>query len=566
MRQFLRDDRQRHRVPFPLGHRMPVPYRVLITDEIDPEGVALLTAEAELSVDEVPTLPKQELLARIADYDALIGRSATRLSEDVLRAATRLRVVGRAGVGIDNIALDTATELGIAVINAPAGNTVAVAELFFGVVIGMLRHLPQAHQSMRSGLWDRSELLGAELRGRTLGIVGLGRIGGEIAVRARAFGMEVVAFDPYVPESRFNALRVRRVSQLDDLLEQADVLTVHTPLTDETSGMIAARELARLSPGAIVVNMARGGIVEESALLDALTNQRIAGAAVDAFTSEPLAPDSSLRTAPNLFLTPHIGASTAEAQRNVAVDACEAVRDALLHGELSRSINVAEGEPGRWAELRSVRMLARQAAAIAQAMLASHGSGAVGRIDVRGSQSLSGVRDALVASAALGVLGASVEHDRLNIINARTIAEGRGVELSFTESAEMQRATGTYALEVRLAGGIREMTVGGIAQSFNDGEGGFRITRIGAFHVDVSPRETLLILTNNDVPGVIGRVGTLLGEAGVNIGEYHQARLAQGGEALAAVSVDGGVDGALRTRLLALPDVRTATVVTFRER
>lgn len=550
-----------------------MPYRVLVTDEIDPEGVALLMAEPALSVDEVPTLPKDELLARIGEYDAFIGRSATRISADVLNAAKRLRVVGRAGVGIDNIAVDTATELGIAVINAPAGNTVAVAELFFGVVIGLLRHLPHAYESMRAGRWDRSQLLGAELKGRTLGIVGLGRIGGEIAVRARAFGMDVVAYDPYIAESRFNALRVRRAAELDELLDAADVLTVHTPLTDETRGMIGSRELARLSPGAIVVNMARGGIVEESALVDALTAARIAGAAVDAFAKEPLAPEHRLREAPNLFLTPHIGASTAEAQRNVAVDACAAVRDALLRGELSRSINVAEGEPGRWAELRSARTLVRHAAAIAQAMLVSGGAGAIGRIEVRGGPSLAGVRDALLASAALGVLEAVVEHDRLNVINARSIAEGRGIELSFTDAADMERAGGVQTIEVRLTGGIRDMTVGGFAlgsaqgpvSGGTDGSGGFRITRIGAFRVDVWPRDTLLILTNNDVPGVIGRVGTVLGAAGVNIAEYHQARLAQGGEALAAVSIDGNINASLKQELLALPDVRTATVVTFRD-
>jgi len=204
--------------------------RVLVTDEIDPEGVQLLQAQPELQVDEVPTLPKQELLARIAEYDAIVGRSATRISEEVLRQARKLKVVGRAGVGVDNIAIEAATALGIAVINAPAGNTVAVAELFFGVMIGLLRHLPHATQSMREGKWDRSQLLGSELKGRTLGIVGVGRIGSEIAARAQAFCMEVVGFDPYISDDRFRALRVRRAATLEALLEEADIVTVHTPL------------------------------------------------------------------------------------------------------------------------------------------------------------------------------------------------------------------------------------------------------------------------------------------------------------------------------------------------
>ena len=230
-----------------------MPLRVLVTDEIDPEGVQLLAAQPELRVDEVPTLPKEELLARIGEYDAIVGRSATRISEELLRAAKRLQVVGRAGVGVDNIALETATALGIAVINAPAGNTVAVAELFFGVMIGLLRHLPHATQSMRDGKWDRSQLLGSELKGRTLGIVGVGRIGSEIATRAQAFGMDVVGYDPYVADERFRALRVRRAPTLDALLDEADIVTVHTPLTDETKGLIGRRELSLLRAGRIVV-------------------------------------------------------------------------------------------------------------------------------------------------------------------------------------------------------------------------------------------------------------------------------------------------------------------------
>ena len=307
-------------------------YRVLVTDEIDAEGVALLSAEPRIVVDEVPTLPKDELLARIADYDAIIGRSATRISAELLEKARKLKVIGRAGVGVDNIDLDRATSLGIAVINAPAGNTIAVVELFFGTVISLLRHIPRADTSMHAGRWERSALLGSELRGRTLGIVGLGRIGGEVATRARAFGMSVVAHDPYISQSRFEALRVQEIDSLDTLLEQSDVLTVHTPLTDETTGMIGKREIARLPRQSIVVNMARGGIVDERALLEALGNKHLLGAVVDAYEKEPLAADHPLRALPNVLLTPHIGASTTEAQRNVAVDVCMAVRDALLSG------------------------------------------------------------------------------------------------------------------------------------------------------------------------------------------------------------------------------------------
>jgi D-3-phosphoglycerate dehydrogenase len=531
-----------------------VTYRVLVTDEIDAEGVALLSADPRIVVDEVPTLPKDELLARIADYDAIVGRSATKISADLLEKARKLKVVGRAGVGVDNIALERATSLGVAVINAPAGNTIAVVELFFGAIISLLRHIPRADTSMHAGKWERSGLLGSELKGRTLGIVGLGRIGGEVATRARAFGMNVVAYDPYIAQSRFEALRVQEVKSLDALLEQSDVLTVHTPLTDETKGMIGKREIARLPQRSIVVNMARGGIVDEKGLVEAL-GKHLLGAVVDAYEKEPLAADHPLRSLPNVLLTPHIGASTTEAQRNVAVDVCMAVRDALLSGELSRSINVAD-VGGQWADVEPALTLARRAAAVGRAILATQGTRAVQRIDVRSGSALSAAKSALLASAARGLLEGTVEQERLNLINARTMAETRGIDLSITETPIQDNP---YAVEVRLSGGMQEIAVAGTAQP----GAAARFTRIGAFHVDIQPRDTLLILTNNDVPGVIGRVGTLLGEAGVNIAEYHQARLAQGGQALAAVSVDGDVSEAIRESLLSLPDVSSAAVVCF---
>jgi D-3-phosphoglycerate dehydrogenase len=265
-------------------------FRVLVTDEIDRDGVALLEAEPGL------------------------------------------RVVGRAGVGVDNVAMDVATELGVAVINAPAGNTIAVAELFFGTMIGLLRQLPRAWESMRAGKWDRSALIGAELKGRTLGIVGLGRIGGEVAVRAHAFGMELVAFDPYVADARFAALRVRRAPTLDALLDDADIVTVHTPLTDETQGLIGRRELQRLHAGAIVANLARGGIVDDAALQAALESGHLRGAVLDVYASEPLAADHPLRQAPNVALTPHMASASIAARRAMAMLAADNLIAALTGG------------------------------------------------------------------------------------------------------------------------------------------------------------------------------------------------------------------------------------------
>lgn len=532
-------------------------FRVLVTDDVDQEGVDLLTAEPALQVDELPTLPKDELLRRIGDYDAIVGRSATRISAELLQAGAKLKVVGRAGVGVDNIALDVATSLGIAIINAPAGNTVAVAELFFGTVIGLLRQLPTAAAAMHDGRWDRSRFMGRELKGKTLGIVGLGRIGSEVATRAHAFGMTVIAYDPYIADERFAALRVRRAPTLDALLGETNILTLHVPLTDETRGMIGKRELSRLPARSVVVNLARGGVIEETALQTALETDQLRGAVLDVFSVEPLASDSPLRALPNLVLTPHLGANTVEAQRNVSRDVCVAVRDALLRNDLSRSINVS-GATGEWSELQSAMLLARRAAAVARAVLADQGMRAVRRVALRVSPDLAHGTGAMLAAAAAGVLEGVIETDRLNLINARSLAEARGLELSVAETTEL--GTGR-ALEVSLSGGMQQLAVAGVAPE----DGTPRLTRIGSFHVDVNPRQTLLVLTNHDVPGVIGRVGTLLGERGVNIAEYHQARLAQGGDALAAVSVDGTVSEETRKALLELSDIRSASIVHFRD-
>jgi len=529
-------------------------FRVLVTDEVDPRGVELLRAEPALDVDERPTRPWQELRGDIGQYDAFVGRSATRLPADLLREAKRLLVIGRAGVGTDNIDLAAATALGIAVINAPSGNTIAVAELFFGALLSFVRHLPFAFESMRAGRWDRSDLLGTELSGRTIGIVGLGRIGGEVATRARAFNMTVVAYDPYVQRDRFGLFRAERAERLTDLLPRADVLTVHTPLTDETRGMIDADALSRLPRGAIAANFARGGIIDESALAAALAGDALAGALLDVYTTEPLPADHPLRRANNVLLTPHLGASTVEGQRNVAVDVCIAVRDALMSGQLSGAVNLAGVDRARWRDLRGALYLARQEAAIARAMLAERGSRAPDQLTLHFGRQFIGADSLLGSAAAEGLLAAIMNNDRINIVNARERATERGIALA---TVALPPTDDAHAVRVTVSGDGRQLSIGGTATP----GAAPRITRIGDFKVDVAPRRTLIVLTNADVPGVIGQVGTVLGSAGINIAEYHQARMTQGGEALAAISVDGTGNGQVRRRLLEVGSVRSATVV-----
>jgi D-3-phosphoglycerate dehydrogenase len=343
---------------------------------------------------------------------------------------------------------------------------------------------------------------------------------------------------------------------LDDLLRTCDVVTVHTPLTSETKGLIAAAELALLPQGAIVANLARGGIVEEAALIAALAENGLGGAILDVYSHEPLDASSPLRSLPNVILTPHLGASTAEGQHNVAVDVCAAVREALLSGELSRAINVVGGMDGRWDEIRPALVLARRMASIGRAMLADRGARAVDSIALAVGTDLAEAGNLLVASAAAGALESIIDGVRLNLVNARSLAESRGINLSVTTSMALD---GPNSVQVSICSGKRELKVAGVAPAGS----GPRLTLIDGFSIDVTPRRTLLVLTNADVPGVIGHVGTLLGNSRVNIAEYHQARLSQGGEALAAVSVDGGITPDVRDQLLALPDIRTATVIDF---
>lgn len=521
-------------------------FRVMVTDEVDPEGIALLRGSPRMEVVERPTLPPAQLLEEIGDYDALIGRSATRITGELLERGERLRVIGRAGVGVDNIDLERATELGIAVINAPGGNTVSVAELFFGVLISMVRHLGEADASMRAGRWDRSKLGGTELRGRTLAIVGLGRIGGEVARRARAFGMTVIAYDPYVSAARFEELGVERVARLVDALDRADVLTLHVPLTDETLGMIGAPELSRLGPRGLVLNLARGGIVAEDALVEAVRAGRIGGAALDVFSREPLAPDHPLRQLPGVILTPHLGASTSDAQRSVSIEACAAVRDALVSGDLSGALNAAGVGGAGWAELRPLMVLAERLGRLGRSLLPAGLSG----VELRYSGPREEAPRALLLAALQGALRDVIDRRAINLVNVHHVATERGIETAWAQVAG--RGELGDEVELRLDGGDRSVRVGGALL----GEAHGRITRIGAFRVDVAPRGTMVVLRNHDVPGVIGRVGTVLGEAGVNIAEYHQARLQAGGEALAAISVDGRVPTEVLERLGSLAEIK----------
>lgn len=523
--------------------------RVVLADPLTSEGKSILEQAEGLAVDDRTGAPREALPSALRGAAGLIVRSATRVDAELLAAADALEVIGRAGVGLDNIDLQAATRRGVVVLNAPAGNTISTTELAFGLLLAAARKILTADRSIRGGDWDRRGLSGSQLCGHTLGVVGLGRIGTEMARRARAFGLTVLASDPHVDPERAEELGVRLVD-LDELLSRADFVSLHLPLTDDTTGLLDAERIARMRPGAILVNAARGGLVDEAALAEALRSGRLAAAALDVFETEPLPAGHPLRDVPNLILTPHIGASTPEAQAKVATEIALAVRDALLEGDLRAAVNVTPIGVAERHRLEPVLELARRLGRVAAGL----SDGSATRLEVRlATPAGRGLR--LVASA----VAAGYLRDRatgpLNLVNALVVAAESGLAV---ERSRLRPQAGNAAwMEVVATGGTRPAAIAGALRP--DHSGG--IVRVDGYPVNVAPRGTLLFVRNRDVPGVIGQVGTRLGEVGINIGEFHQARDAKGGNALAVIGLDGELPPEALRALCALPDVLDAAQV-----
>lgn len=521
-----------------------LPLRILVADGLSDRGLEPLAGDARFEIIERAGLRGEALADALAEADAVIVRSATKITREALSRAERLRVIGRAGVGVDNIDVQAATERGIAVLNAPSGNTISAAELTLALLLAVARSIPAADRSMKAGEWDRKRFNGIELHGKTLGLIGAGRIGGEVARRAKAFGMRVIAFDPFLTEERARELDLQR-TQLDAVLECADVITLHVPLTDATRGLIGDAQLARMRKGAILVNASRGGVVDEAALLRAVDSGQLRGAGLDVFAEEPLPAQAALRSSDRIVLTPHLGASTAEAQENVALEIAEAVRDALLHDDLSRAVNAPAIAGEEMRRLRPLLDLGVRLGRLAAALTV----GGVRRLEVRYAGGLEEAMRPLLSAACIGLLGEVVGRTAINFVNALVTAQSRGIELGRTRLAQV--ADFAEFVELRVGAEGDDVVVAG---ALRDGVLP-RIVRIGPFNVDVRPYGALIVLRNRDVPGVIGRVGSALGEAGVNIAEYHQARLEVGGEALAAINIDAVLPAAAIDRLHGLTDV-----------
>ncbi len=525
-------------------------WTVLVTDKVSDSGLEVLYADARFEVLKIDDSGSGDFADAIQRAHGLIVRSATKVDGAMLDQAADLRVIGRAGVGVDNIDLEAATARGVAVLNAPAGNTVSAAELTMALILSTMRRVAAADASMRSGAWARSNFKGVELRGRTLGLVGAGRIGGEVARRCRAFGMNVLAYDPFLTSARADELHVERV-ELGEVLAASDVVSLHLPLTDSTRNLIDDAAIESMKDGAFLINVARGGIVDERALSAALESGKLAGAALDVFENEPLEDGSPLRAAPNLVLTPHLGASTAEAQELVAGEIAGAVLHALADGDLSPALN-APAVAG--ATVQALEPLFRLGESLGH-LSAELTPGAVQRIEVRYAGVWDEALEPLTAHVLVGLMRCVLGAEAVNFVSAEFLAKERGIGVARTRLS----ATSDYSeyIEVALKGERGDLTLAGALL----GDQHPRIVRIAEYRVDVVPSGTLLVLKNDDVPGVIGRVGTILGDHEINIAGYHQSRLSRGGQALAAVAVDGEVTPTVRETLLDLPEVSRAVVV-----
>ena len=504
--------------------------RILVAEPIASEGIELLRASHE--VDERPSLPRAELSAILPDYDALIVRSQVQVDAGLIAAGTRLVVIGRAGVGVDNVDLDAATRAGILVVNAPTGNTIAAAEHTLALLYGLARRTAPADASVRRGEWKRAQFTGLELRGRTLGIVGLGKIGQAIAVRAIAMEMAVLAVDPFVTEEQATNHGVELV-EFDEMLRRADVVTVHVPLTRATRGLIGRDALAKLKPGAIVLNVARGGVVDEAAVAEALASGHLGGAGIDVFEHEPPT-DSPLLGAPNTLLTPHLGASTAEAQILVAEEVAAQVLDVLEGRSARYAVNAPLLTPETARAIAPYLPLAE----ILGRFFAQFSRGGVRTLTLEIAGELAEHDGSPLTAAVLRGLLETATTERVNLVNAGALAKARGITVVERKTPD----AGAFAALLTLSGeaGGRAAVVSGTVAA-----GEPRITRLDDYRLDMAPADTMLITRHMDRPGTVGRVGIMLGEADVNISAMHLARSRPREDALMILALDDDVPEAV---------------------
>ena len=516
--------------------------KVLVCDPIADEGVRALQefgAEVDVRLRQSP----EELIANIPEYDAVIVRSETKITAAAIQAARRLQVVGRAGVGVDNIDVEAATQRGVLVVNAPTGNMISAAEHSVGLMLALARNIPQANATLHAGKWDRSRFMGVEVRGKTLGIIGLGQVGSEVARRGRGLEMRVIGYDPFVPEERGRVLGVEMVS-LEDLLRQSDFITVHTSLTEGTRGLIGEAELALVKPNVRIVNTARGGIVEEEALCRAVAEGRVAGAALDVFVGEPKV-NPKLLESENIVVTPHLGASTAEAQERVALDVVEQVICVFKGEPVRYAVNAPLIPPETLSFLAPYIEVGMKTGKLAMQLCEGQLEGTV--ISYSGDIGLHDVTP-LKAAVIRGLL-APISEEQVTIVNADIVAQRRGMRIE--ERKGPSHDIYSNLITVRLATSAGETTVSGTMA--HDGP---HIVLVNEYWVDIPPSEGyLLMCENRDRPGMIGVVGTMLGEFGVNVSFMNVGRQTRSGHALMVLMLDEALSAEQLKKVQSIPDI-----------
>jgi D-3-phosphoglycerate dehydrogenase len=526
--------------------------KVLVADPISERGIAELQEGKMLEVDVMTGKTEAELLEIIGAYQGMVVRSQTKVTARLLEAASQLKVVGRAGVGVDNVDVEAATQKGVIVMNTPGGNTVSTAEHTFSLMMAISRNIAQADASVKSGKWDRKSFEGVELYGKTLAILGMGRIGTEVASRAQAFGMRVLAYDPYLSAARAESLNVELVERLDEIVPQADYITVHMPLTPETKHMINAERLQKARKGVRIINCARGGLIDENALYEALKTRHVAAAALDVFEVEPPPADFNLRELPNVIFTPHLGASTAEAQESVGIEVAQQIRAALLQGEIRNAVNMPSVDAKTMAAVAPYVELGRSMG-VFLAQIAAKRSSALnvnfqGRINELNTKPVS-------RAILLGFLR-QAGGPEVNIVNVPGFAQHLGLKVS--ESSESVSPDFAELIELTATGEGGWVSVAGTFFGSTP-----RIVKINGRHVEARPEGVLCIFENKDRPGIVGEVGTLFGKHGVNIASMSLSRNEVGGRALTVLNLDSVPGPALVKELLSNPDIYSCQTVNL---
>jgi D-3-phosphoglycerate dehydrogenase len=530
---------------------MPKP-KVLVADPIAQRGIDELSAGGALEVVVKLGLKEAELLEIIGKFAALVVRSETKANAKVIEAAHLLKVIGRAGVGVDNVDVEAATKRGIIVMNTPGGNTISTAEHAFSLMVSTARNIPQADASVKSGKWDRKTFVGVELYNKTLAILGMGRIGTEIARRAIAFGMRVLAYDPYLSPSRARSLQVELVEKLDDIIPQADFITMHMPLTAETKYMLNAERLAKAKKGVRIVNCARGGLIEEAALIEALKSKHVAAAALDVFEQEPLPAESPLRGLANLVMTPHLGASTAEAQEGVGLEIAEQIKAVLLQGEVRNAVNMPSIDAKTLAVIGPHLQLGEKLGLFLSQVAAKR----LLSLNINYSGKINEVDTTAVTRAVLSGFLRAAGGGEVNVVNAPAFAEQLGLKV--TESRESSVGDFAELIELTATGESGWVSVAGTFFGATP-----RIVKVNGRHIEAKPEGVIFLLENRDRPGIVGHVGTLMGRHDVNIAGMSLSRDAAGGHALTVLNLDSVPDDALIKELLAEGDIISAQVVTL---